>query len=242
MPRTVDYPRANFKSVQELAAAVEYLGGSCSIISCAEKMNKKVSGSFNALISATIKHGLVTLKKEVLATTDLYRSIKLAYNEDEKLEKLRKAFLLPPVYEKVYERFKGKDLPISMLDKLLIRELGVEDSYGSRISGYFVEGAKAVQILENGKLVDNLQIVNILGEDDLSNNSEENLSENNIVNQGDNVYQDGGHLALSAQPNDSFVINIIGPGINTKIVINEEDDLLILDAILNKVRKKNQRK
>jgi hypothetical protein len=140
MPRTVDYPHAAFKSSIDLATAVDYLGGSCSVINCAERLNKKVSGAFKSLVSAAVKHGLITVKKDVLNTTELYRLYKFSYNEEEKLDTLRKAFLYPVLYQKIYERFKGKELPVSMLDKLIIRELAVEESYGSRVAGYFVDG------------------------------------------------------------------------------------------------------
>lgn len=239
MPKIVDYPHASFKSVFEIAAAVDYLGGSCSVESCAERMKKKVSGAFKSLISAAVKHGLLTYKKDVLSVTELYRHHKLGYNEQEKLEVLRKSFLMPSLYQKIYERFKGKELPISMLDKLLIRELNVEEAYASRVSGYFVDGAKTVKLLENGQLVndDNL-------ETNMVNNEPEIEEEENGIETLQTIERRQKELPIEtislpiSTNKDLFTVMIVGPGMNTKIEINEEDDLLILDAMIKKIKKK----
>lgn len=239
MPKLVDYPHASFKKVFEMAAAVDYLGGSCSVESCAERMKMKVSGAFKSLISAAIKHGLITNKKDVLSVSELYRHHKLGYNEQEKLEILRKSFLMPGLYTKVYERFKGKELPISMLDKLLIRELNVDERYASRVSGYFVNGAKTVKLLDNGKLIDDVNLV-------ISPESEEPVNEND-----ENGFERSAAIATTQRElpiervtlpistnKDLFTVMIVGPGMNTKIEINEEDDLVILDAMIKKIKKK----
>lgn len=234
MPRLVDYPHGSFKSALEIATAVDYLGGSCSLASCAEHLNKKIGGSFKSIISSSIKHGLINSKKDILNTTELFRLYKLAYDDQEKLETLRKAFFLPNLYKKIYDRFKGKELPIAMLDKLLIREFGVEESYASRISGYFIDGSKNLKILENGRLIENANSeepdaeeeemeVNVISKRDPENKN----TENNI----DIVHSSSG---LST----AYTVVISGPGMNSRIEINEEDDLTILDAMINKIKKK----
>jgi len=239
MPKVVDYPHASFKSVFEIAAAVDYLGGSCSVDSCAERMKKKVSGAFKSLISAAIKHGLLTYKKDILSVTELYRHHKLGYNEQEKLEVLRKSFLMPSLYSKIYERFKGKELPISMLDKLLIRELNVEERYASRVSGYFVDGAKTVKLLENGKLVDDVSLETTTETEEPVIEGDENGfgKIETIENKPKELPIETITLPISSNK-DLFTVMIVGPGMNTKIEINEEDDLLILDAMIKKIKKK----
>jgi len=34
----------------------------------------------------------------------------------------------------------------------------VEDSYASRVTGYFVDGANSVGMLDNGRLMDNVKV------------------------------------------------------------------------------------
>ncbi|WP_276345632.1 hypothetical protein [Daejeonella sp. JGW-45] len=234
MPRLVDYPHGSLKSALEIAAAVDYLGGSCSIVNCADRLKKKISGAFRSLISASIKHGLITNNKEVLNTTELYRVYKLAYDENEKLETLRKVFFYPPLYQKIYERFKGKELPVAMLHKLLIRELGVEERYGSRTAGYFIDGAKSLKLLENGKLIDDVTVDSTTEVDEIGKD-EGFLPDLKL--EGDDLSTDVVTLPL-VDTNDYFTVMIVGPGMNTKIQLGEEDDLIILDAMINKIKKK----
>lgn len=238
MPRVVDYPHASFKSAFEVASAVDYLGGSCSVESCADRMKKKVSGAFKSNISAALKHGLITSKKDVLSITELFRLHKLGYNEQEKLEFLRKSFLMPVLYAKIYERFRGKELPVSMLDKLLIREFNVEESYASRISGYFIDGAKTTNLLENGKLLDD---INLKSSSETDDNSAENDGSDTLNFEMEKFNKDVSvntiELPISSNK-DLFTVMIVGPGMNTKIEINEEDDLIILDAMIKKIKRK----
>lgn len=145
--KKIDYTRASFNKALELAEAVHNLGGSCNISSAAEKMGKKLGGSFFAVVSTAVKHDLVTNRKENLVITDKYKEIKLSYNEKEKKLHLRDAFLNVPLFKEIYGKYKDVKLPIEILDKILIKEFGVSNKLGKRIRGYFVEGAKKVGLL-----------------------------------------------------------------------------------------------
>lgn len=236
MPKVVDYPHASFSTARDIANAVDYLGGSCTTASCAERLGKKISGGFKASITAAVKYGLITSKKEILSNTELYKIFKLAYNEEEKLTTLRKAFLKPTLFHQLFERFKGKEIPVSMLDKLLIREFGVDEYYASRVSGYFVDGVKTLNLIEDGRLLTDSGVVSDDSKDD-------NLVENPSEVQEDTNSKELGIPVSSIQlpiasNNNIFTVMIVGPGMNTKIEINEEDDLIILDAMIKKIKKK----
>jgi hypothetical protein len=229
MPKVIDYPSASFGKAYELADAVDYFGGNCTVQSCADRLNKKVSGGFGMVISSAIKHGLIGRKKDDLFTTQLYKDIKLAYNEKERGDNLRKAFLSPILYRKIYERFKGKELPISMLDKLLIREFGVDTEAGSRIAGYFVDGVKAFNLMVGNALI-NLDSENIIQKEENIESEHADEPEIQVVNTS--------FISDNLNHNTSYIIHIKGPGMDSKITINEEDDLLILDAMTRKIKKK----
>lgn len=233
MPRELDYPRKPFMQALELANAVDFLGGNTSIENAAEKINQSPKGgNFSALFSAAVKHKLIEGKKGFVITTDLYRNIKLAYSEEEKISALRKAFLEPSVYKNIYEKFKNKELPIQMLDKILIREFNVADDIASRVSKYFIEGASFSQLLNGNKLI----------ETDSENNGIEEaevveVSRNKLLTNTKSEAQGSTTNDISL---DEFFVFISGPGINSKITINDEDDFLILEAILKKLKKKIQ--
>jgi DNA-directed RNA polymerase beta' subunit len=246
MPKLIDYPRASFPRVLEMAEAIDYLGGSCTVETCAEKMGVKVTGAFTALIGAAKKHGLIASEKNSLKTTPLFRNIKLAYDDHEKRQNLRIAFLTPPLYKKLYERFIGKELPIKMLDKLMIREFGVEEDFAQRVMNYFLEGTKTYEILVDNKIAD----IDIKTESLANNNQnkvddeEMEIAENTGTevkvrdNFGFDVYSAPSQVSSTTTSSDNYTIHIYGPGINSKLSISEEDDFLILDAMIFKLKKK----
>ncbi len=232
MPKVIEYPSSSFAKALELANAVDYLGGNCSVQSCADKLNKKISGGFGMLISSAIKHSLITRKRDELFTTQLYKDIKLAYHNEEKTQNLRQAFLAPLLYKRIYERFKGKELPVQMLDKLLVREFAVETDLGSRISGYFIDGVKFLNLLDGNKLVD----IDIEKETANSENGDLENKENEVeISLSNNVTNPS---IENVTHNTAYVIHIKGPGMDSKITINEEDDFLILEAMTRKIKKK----
>ncbi|MEE9431997.1 MAG: hypothetical protein V3V16_13195 [Melioribacteraceae bacterium] len=245
MPRKLDYPRSSFKNALEIAETVHSLGGKCDAETCASKLGKKTSGAFSKKIGASVKHNLITTNKGILETTELFRSINTAYNDDEKKTFLTQSFFEIPTYKSIYERFRGNELPIIILDKLLIREYQVQESSASAISKYFVEGLKFMNLLS----ADN-KIIKLENESESSSELEEevpsnNEGENDTINPNSNSFEnitsdiessqnDDNHSSFNK---DSFKIRISGPGIDTLIEISTEDDFIILDAILNKIKK-----
>jgi hypothetical protein len=149
MPRLVSYPRSSLKKSLDLAKAVDDLGGSCNLGTCADKMGMKVSGGFTSIIGGAVKFGLITYKRDTLATTELYKSIKHSYDENEKMKYLREALFKPPLFNELYDRFKNRELPTNMLDKVLIREFKVDERAASRVAKYFIDGVKYISLLDN---------------------------------------------------------------------------------------------
>jgi hypothetical protein len=184
------------------------------------------------LISSAIKHNLISRKREELFTTQLFKDVKLAYNDDEKQDFLRKSFFAPNLYKSIYERFKGKELPISMLDKLLVREFNVDSDAGSRISGYFIDGVKFLSLLDGNKLVEFDGISD-------SQNSNKNEPQHTDIEPETTTSNFVFSAPIEPQPHNSvYVIHVKGPGMDSKITINEEDDLVILEAMIRKIKKK----
>ena len=215
MPSPVEYPRRSLRYALKLAEAVASLGGKCSVETCAESMKKKVSGAFAALVSAAVKYGLVTSKSGQLAVTEQFNKYRLAYDEEEKRELLRQAFLNVPLFSQVFTRFRnGKLPPGDILTKILIREFGVNENRASAIHQYFIEGATESGLLtEDGKFVES--------------DAAEREVEQTPVHDDAEVATDG-----------EFSITIAGPGLNSTLVIREPEDLLIVNAILQKVERK----
>jgi len=140
MPKLIDYPRTSYTGAWEIAEIVDDTGGKCAIETAAKKLNRKVSGSFKAIIGSAVKFGLMTSKRELLTTTTLFRRIKHAYDKAEELQFHREAFLTPPLFTQLCRRFRNRELPIQMLDIMLIREFGVEEINAQNVAKAFIDG------------------------------------------------------------------------------------------------------
>lgn len=236
MPRKVDYPRGSLAAAAEVGEAVYALGGRSTIQTCADKMNKKVSGAFQALVSAADKFGFIDNQRGDLSSTELFNQYKHAYSPDEEQSLLRRAFLSSGVFYSLYERFRGRVVPEEILDRILVREFEVPPPAASRISGYFTQGAKQVGLLdENNKLI---------VFDEAKGTDSQNYHAGVEAGQGENL--SGSKVKATdkqLQPAqdkgpDAYSVQFRGPGINTTIEISEVQDIAIVDAILDKIKKK----
>ncbi len=149
MAKKTDFPSASLKKSEALAGTVSKLGGSCTIELCAKAMGSKmkqgtISGSFNMVIRGAIKFGMILRNGDKLSITDTYKDYELAYSDEEKLEVKRRMFLNPPMFSEIIKRFEGKQLPINILDKMLIKEYNVHPYIASRVAKYFVKGASEI--------------------------------------------------------------------------------------------------
>lgn len=234
MPRTVDYPRASLKYANELAIAVDSLGGKCSAQSAAEYMKLKISGSFNALVSSAVKYGLIESKLGQLSITQLYKNIKLSYDDTEKLGFEREAFFSMTLFKTLYERFKGKELPVSMLSKLLIRELQVEENIATRVKNIFIEGLKQVKLLDSGNIVSDFDSISEEKQTDVQIIEETTYKDS--LTEVDNSNKE--IQTIEIQDSKTFSFHIVGPGINSRIAIIDKEDFDILNAYIIKIKRR----
>ena len=231
MPKSIEYARRSLTDSMKLAGAVDALGGASSEEMCAQKMGKKLSGSFSALMSSAIKYSLIDKTKGQLTTTDLFRDYKLAYNDQEKLQALRNAFLNVPVFSEIVERFKGKKLPIDIFDKLLIKEFNVDQNSASRVAKYFIEGVRTIGLLgENGIIEDNTS--ETIGE--MSRDVKAEASSNNFSDSKTDFREP----KIELHNTENYTIHIKGPNIDSLIEMIDEEDFDIVAATLKKVKKR----
>lgn len=233
MAKIVDYPRASLQRSLELARAVDSLGGECTVEMAASKLSKKVTGAFNALLSAAAKYGLVETRKQKVQTTDLFREHKLAYTPARAQEVLRTSFLRVPLFQQLVARFESKQLPLDILEKLLIRELAVPDDVASRVAMYFVEGAREVGLLEGDNT---LRTEKTTGDSDAArDDNDDQAKDQDDVNEQTASARGRGDSASNVS---HYSVLIRGPGMNSEIRIVEAEDLDIVDAMLKKVKRK----
>lgn len=240
MAKIIDYPRASLRSALQLAEAIDGFAGSCSQDLAAEKLGKKVSGAFAAQIGAAVKYGLIDSKNGKLSVCPLYRDYKLSYTAEDAMKCLQKALLSPPLFNAIYERFRGQKLPIEHFEKMLIKEFNVPDVIASRVSRYFLEGGKQSGLLNEE---------NILGSESSGSSYEEVIEEeenfpvtisNPIVGRQEKVETSDTQKNNNSNDSDNvedFWLNIRGPGVNFSIEIKDSDDLDIVHIMLKKIDK-----
>lgn len=243
MAKIIDYPRASFKSCLEVAGVIDSFGGKCSSELAADKLGRRLSGAWQAQIASTIKFGLISSAKGMLAISTLYRDYKLAYTDQESKAALSKAFLLPPIFKQITDRFEGIALP-SHFEKFLIKELHVPEEMASRVAKYYIEGAKLTGILSADGLVNaSSPEQQSTGLDDQNAELDENNIDEGMIDAPETPV---GNRTLSSRTNEKldlqvdtslFSVRISGPGMDSLITINEPEDLLIVNAMLKKIEK-----
>ncbi|RYY06910.1 MAG: hypothetical protein EOP43_04855, partial [Sphingobacteriaceae bacterium] len=237
MPKNLNYPLASFQKAYALSEAVDALGGSCTVENCALKMQRKISGGFMVIVSSAQKFNLVSFEKSIITISEEYKLIKHSYTNTERMALLRKAFLAPQVFSILYDRFKGRELPANMLDKILIREFGVEEITAGRVAGYFIEGLKTYGLLNGQNVVEEAK----------GNNEEQNQIETiaDIKPVAIDAEQETNPKPSIEKTDASFnniktevyELQLSGPGMQNKFTIEDEEDLEIVEAILKKIRK-----
>ena len=153
MPKLIDYPRTTYAGAWELGEVVDDTGGKCAIETAARKLNRKVSGSFKAIIGSAVKFGLLSSKRDLLTTTTLFKRIKHAYDKEEEILFHREAFLTPPLFTQLCRKFRSRELPVQMLDVILIREFNVEEINAPGVAKAFVEGCRMTGLLDELNII-----------------------------------------------------------------------------------------
>jgi hypothetical protein len=248
MPKLIDYPRSSFTNSLEIAKAVASLGGNCDKATCADQMHLKLSGAFDKRIGTAVKFNLINISKGRLTITDLYKSIKTAYDDAEQRKFEMEAFLTPAVFKSLYSTFKGQKLPVTILGKYLIREYNVDDNIASLVAKYFIEGLKYLQLIEGDVVLNPVEEVEQVEEEIQEDFEEGNVKPFEQVDKNSYLSLDRRPQILHIENNaiqqkiernqNEYLIHIIGPGMDSEITVKEEDDLLIVNAIIQKIKKK----
>lgn len=229
MSKTAYFPRASLNNCLELANAVYDLSGSSSIEMVAEKLDKKLSGAFSALIAASVCFGLISNSKGQIEISDYFKEYKLAYTPEDEINELQRIFLNPPLFGEISKRFNNKSLPLSHFEKLLIKEFNVPENYSSRVAKYFVDGAKTC---------------GILSDDGYLCIKQEKEIHTNVIEEKDSVELEK-NISFEPTPTKSsidedvsyFTFWIKGPNTNVEITVKDEDDLAYVEISLRKAKK-----
>jgi len=240
LAKIIDYPRASLRSALSLAEAVDSFAGSCSAELAAEKLGKRVSGAFAAVVGAASKYRLLESKAGKLWVTALYRDFKLSYTPEDAAKQLQGALLSPPLFRAIYERFKGQKLPVGHFEKLLIKEFDAPEAFASRLEKYFLEGAKQCRLLgADNILKDSTQVTLATIQTEYEDQAEadedvDGPSNEQVItapSEGLKVTQ------IMSAGSEEYWLNLRGPGMDFSFEIRELDDLDVIQVMIKKIEK-----
>jgi hypothetical protein len=116
------------------------------------------SGAFKQKKASLGYYGLISGKEDSIQITDIAEAILNPINDTEKEEAVRKAFLAPEVFKKIYDSTeKNKAIPLSTLGNLIIREYGIPISSKNDFLNTFIKAGVYAGLIQYGS--DKLEII-----------------------------------------------------------------------------------
>lgn len=139
---TIDFPYASLDDAVELAKSVHKLGGNqCRLESLAADLGHKTadSGGFRQKLSAAHIFGLTALSQGIVTLSTL--GSRIVDPQQEKAARVE-AFLKVPLYNSIYEQFKGGALPPAQGLEAAMVALGVVSTQKDKARQAFQKSAK----------------------------------------------------------------------------------------------------
>lgn len=155
--RSAPYPPATLEQSLRFIQTVDELGGkSVSYNSVLEPLGitSIYTKSFMNPLSASKQFGLVATGSQTIQLTDIARRILYPSDgEQERKALLIEAFMSPPLYAKLIDRYQNKALPpLKQLANILLNEYGIIKQVKDAAAKCFIESANYVGMLINGVL------------------------------------------------------------------------------------------
>jgi hypothetical protein len=158
------HPYFDLKDSIEVAKAVhDRGGGQCArdLVAAALGYSTTKSGAFLSRLSAAKQFGLIRTNGDIVSTSEASVAILHPVMESEEVSARRDAFLSVPLFQKVYERFKGGSLPQEAgLMNLFKSEFKISDERlkpavrvmmaSAEQAGFFIAGGRTRLIAPGG--------------------------------------------------------------------------------------------
>jgi hypothetical protein len=135
---------------KELISNLHELGGKATIGLFAEKIEmSEGSGSFRAKLSSLSKYNLVKYGETDIELTSLGIQILNAYSGEEEKLLLFKSLMSIPTFAEIVNRFYNTKLDFEILDRILIREYGVNNRHVQTLKKTFIESSRFIDLLDD---------------------------------------------------------------------------------------------
>jgi hypothetical protein len=147
------YPLGGFPSALEVARAVSEAGGAKAdvqkAIIASHLQTSHTSGAFLQRLASARSYRMIAGRGSYRLTPTGVSYFLPASDSDSKRALL--SFLAsPPTFAEIIKRFDGTRLPsVEMLGNVLHREMGVSDSWKSRVASFFIKAAQAAGVVDS---------------------------------------------------------------------------------------------
>ena len=157
------YPRHALRKVLRVPQAIldQNAGKECSVKEAAGFVGIGLAGPFRVEISSAIKFGLLERPSAGrLRITDLAKNILRPQTPEDELNGLRTAVTRVPEISKVYNHYRGENLPdVKFFNNALVETFGIPQDKLSEFTSIFQETLKDAQLLEKHK--DKLRVIDV---------------------------------------------------------------------------------
>lgn len=106
------------------------------------------SGAFIRKKASLGYYGLISGRGEKLQVTELAEKIVYPSNDSEKIESLKRAFLSPPLFNRLFSTMeKGVPIKLDILGNVVVREYGIQPAAREEFLSTFVKSGIYAQVL-----------------------------------------------------------------------------------------------
>lgn len=147
---SIQFPYNDLNSAVEIAKAIhDNAGTECTLDQLAAYLKQSMtSGAFRLRVSAGATFGLTENDRGKVRLTPVGRRIA---DPSQEAAARADAFLSVPLYERVYENFKGYNLPGAAALEKFMRDVGVSSKQTDKARQVFLRSARQANFFEHGE-------------------------------------------------------------------------------------------
>jgi len=145
---SIKFPYGSLADAEAVAQAIWKRGLTCSIDQLAAQLGQNLSGAFRNKVSTAAIFDVVETSRGSVTLTDLgVRLVDPQTNEAARVE----AFLQVPLYEQVYDQFRGKRLPEDQGLEAVMVDLGVSKKQAAKARQAMIRSAEQAGFFLTGR-------------------------------------------------------------------------------------------
>ncbi len=178
--RSALYPAISLNECVEFIQVIDGLGGrKVSLEVVAKTLNiSTTTYSFKAKVSSSKQFGLIKSSAGTVELTEVAKILLYPTDDGKIKETLNSCFSSPPLYKKLIEKYKEQALPTEeKLGNILFQEYGITRSAKDVAAKRFIESAEYVGSLQNGVLLLNDEIEEVVTESPVDTKEKEDIHE-----------------------------------------------------------------